>query len=96
MEGATIRMKAVLMHGERGGEGTYRFDLPAEVAAETPVRIMRAFMEHAETRAALGHIDYEINAALKNREHDITTVIGEFVFAPDNRQPFACFISPEG
>jgi hypothetical protein len=89
-------MKAVLMHGARGGEGTYRFDLPRDLVHASPVRIMRAFMEHAETRAALGHIDYEINAALKNREHDITTVIGEFVFGPDNRQPFCCFIAPDG
>ena len=90
------RMKAVPIHGERRGEGTYRFDLPGDMVHAGPVRIMRAFMEHAETRAALGHIDYEINAAMKNREHDVTTFIGEFHFEADGRQPFACFIAPDG
>jgi len=90
-----MRMKAVLMHGDRGGEGIYRFEVPDEVAAASPVRIMRAFMEHAEERAEIGHVDYEINAAMKNREQNVTTVIGEFVFDAGNRQPFAVFIAPE-
>jgi len=87
-------MTAVLMHGERGGEGTYTFDIPDAAAAGTPMRIMRAFMEYAEAHTDIGHIEYEVNAAMKNREHNITTVIGEFLFEGDGRQPFACFIAP--
>lgn len=90
------KMNAVLMHGARGGEGRYSFEVSEATAEGSPVRIMRAFMEHVDATADLGHVDYEINAAMKNRALNITTVIGDMILPGDNRQPFACFIGPEG
>ncbi|MEL6205378.1 MAG: hypothetical protein AAFR47_08720 [Pseudomonadota bacterium] len=86
-------LTATLMHGKRDAEGTYSFDVSDTTAADTPVRIMRAFMEHIQATANVGHIDYEINAAMKNRDKQITTVIGEMVFEAGNREPFTCFIA---
>lgn len=89
------RMTAVLMHGERGGEGRYGFEVSEAVAAGPAAGIMHAFMAHLDATADLGHIDYEINAAMKNRDLQITTVIGEMILPGGNRQPFACFIAPD-
>jgi hypothetical protein len=84
---------AVLMHGKRGGEGRYEFAGRDDLLDDTPVRIMRAFMESVEARNGIGHMDYEINAALKNKDHGVVTVIGDIIFDHANRQPFMCMIS---
>ena len=86
------RYLGVLMHGNRGGEGRYEFDGPEDLLMKSPVRVMRAFMESIEAKSAIGFVDYEINAAMKNDRHEITTVIGELVFETDN-QPFMCMVS---
>ncbi|MDJ1006690.1 MAG: hypothetical protein QNJ13_02605 [Paracoccaceae bacterium] len=83
---------AVLMHGKRGAEGHYDFEAPELLAQASPVRIMRAFMEHIEEHAHVGHIDYEINAAMKNKEAHVVTVLGELHFENDSNQPFVCMI----
>lgn len=83
---------AVLMHGNREGEGRYSFEAPELLSQASPVRIMRAFMEHVEHHAHIGHIDYEINAAMKNREAGVVTVLGELTFENASRQPFVCMI----
>lgn len=84
---------AVLMHGSRGGEGRYEFEGSDDLLDQTPVRVMRAFMESVEAKAEVGHIDYEINAALKNQPHKVVTVVGDLVFNGDDRQPFMCMLS---
>lgn len=83
---------AVLMHGNRDGEGHYDFEAPEMLAQASPVRIMRAFMEHLEAKAHVGHIDYEINAAMKNKEVGVVTVMGQLIFDNDSVQPFICMI----
>jgi hypothetical protein len=93
VEDDMTRLSAVLMHGARGGEGRYAFDVPDAVANGRSIGIAEAFMAHLDAHAGLGHIDYEINAAFTNRDLWITTVIGEMVLPHHGRQPFACFIS---
>ena len=88
-----MKYKVTLMHGNRDGEGRYSFEAAEGLMRQTPVRIMRAFMESVEAKNGIGHVDYEINAALKNDEHDVATIIGDLVFDEDNRQPFMCMIS---
>lgn len=83
---------ATLMHGNRDGEGHYTFEGPELLAQASPVRIMRAFMEHLDATARLGHIDYEINAAMKNKEVGVVTVMGELQFENHSAQPFVCMI----
>lgn len=84
---------AILMHGTRGGEGRYEFEGSEDLLSQTPVRIMRVFMDSVEAKNGIGHIEYEINAALKNKDHDIATVIGEIQFEDGDQQPFMCMLS---
>lgn len=84
---------AILMHGKRSSEGRYEFDASENLLKNTPVRVMRAFMDSIESQAGIGHIDYQINAALKNQKEEIVTVIGELMFESGDQQPFMCMIS---
>lgn len=89
-----LTYEAVIMHGSRGGEGRYVFSGPEDLFSQTPVRIMRTLMQHIEEHADIGHVDYEINAALKNDRAQVVTVLGEFHFENDGAQPFTAFINP--
>ena len=84
---------AILVHGKRGGEGRYEFTGPDDLLGETPYNVMRAFMDSAEATHSIGHIDYEINAAIKNKHFKIVTVIGEISFEGGDHQPFMCMLS---
>ncbi len=84
---------ATLIHGKRGGEGCYEFEGPDNLLRKKPVRIMQAFMEGVEAKTGIGYIDYEINAALKNKKHEIVTVIGAIEFEAGDEQPFMCMLS---
>jgi hypothetical protein len=84
--------EAVLMHGNRGGEGTYRFDGDDDLMTRTPVRVMRVFMEWVEANAGVGAIDYELNAALKDEKSGTVTALGKLIF-DDSEQPFVCMIT---
>jgi len=87
------RYRAILMHGAHEGEGDYRFEATDDLMDRTPVRVMRAFMESVEKTSGLGHIDYEINAAKRNREHRVVTILGDLIFAENDVKPFMCMIS---
>lgn len=82
------------MHGERGGEGTYLFDANEDLMARSPVQVIRAFMDYLEKSRGgqIGHIDFEINGALKNAELGIVTGMGQLVLE-DGSQPFVVFIN---
>jgi hypothetical protein len=73
--------RARMLDGETGSDGTYDFEWQEGLMNETPVRVVRAFFERVD-RAAFPtrHVDYEINAALKNRERGIVTCMGSLHF----------------
>ena len=84
----------ILIDGRTGGEGRYRFEAPDDLMTRTPVRAMRAFMESVEAREVLhGHLDYEINAAMKNPRHDVITTLGVLHLANGDEAPFIAMIS---
>jgi len=83
----------ILMHGDRGGEGRYTFEADADLLAHSPATVMRTAMAALDARAGIGHIDYELNAALKNSEKGVVTALGNLVFHGDDVQPFGAFIS---
>lgn len=85
--------EAVLMHGVRGTEGRYRFEGPDDLLDKTPVRVMRHFMEWVDANAGIGHVDYELNAAMKNDEVGVVTALGTMMFSPQSVQPFVCMIA---
>ena len=86
--------QATLMHGERGGDGTYRFEGPDDLFTRSAMTILRAFMAHLEETAGLGHIDYHFNAAMKNKDKQVVTALGSLLFHGDDEQPFVCMIGP--
>lgn len=88
------RMQATLIHGRHAGQDTYEFDIDENMLEETPIRIMRKFMEYMDEAAHLGHLDYEINAAMKD-DDNVISAIGAILFSATNRQPFTCLISPK-
>lgn len=87
------KYSAVVMHGKRGGEGNYTFEGPENLLESSPVKVMRAFMESVEAKDGMGFMDYEINAALKNKALGVVTVIGEMKFEKHGDQPFMCMIT---
>jgi hypothetical protein len=84
---------AVLMHGNRDAEGRHRFEADDDLMTHSPATVMRVFMEAMDETAGVGHIDYELNAAMKNRESTIVTTLGSLIFHHDNLQPFICMIA---
>ncbi|MAC79481.1 MAG: hypothetical protein CML66_15625 [Rhodobacteraceae bacterium] len=85
---------ATLTHGRRGGERMFEFEGPEDLMDHSPMTVMRTFMAHLDETADLGHIDYHVNAALKNDKYQVVTVLGELVFGKGDHQPFMCMISP--
>jgi hypothetical protein len=85
--------EAVLMHGVRGGEGTYTFEGPDDLMNKSPARVMRHFMAWVDANAGIGHVDYELNAVMKNDDASIVTSLGRMIFDGDNAQPFVCMIA---
>ena len=88
------RYLTILIDGRTGGEGRYTFHADDDLMARTPVRAMRAFRESVEAKELLhGHQDYEINAAMKNKEHDVVTVLGTMHLENGDHAPFMAMIS---
>lgn len=84
----------IVMHGETGGEGRYQFDGPEDLLSETPVRVFRKFMEMIDHEVfPAQHVDHEINAALKNSQRGVITVLGQMIFRGDPPAPFMAMIS---
>lgn len=88
------QLTAIMMHGERGGEGRYNFEIDEPFAEAPADRVVRAFMEWLCAKHPGEIAGYEVNAAMRSKRADVVTVIGELDFGGDNHQPFMCMISP--
>ena len=89
------KLSAVLMHGARGGEGRYSFDVTPEVADGPAMGVAQAFLAHLDAEAGVGSITYDINAAMKHETTGISTILGTLHMGPEHGdQPFAAFIAP--
>lgn len=84
---------ATLMHGSRDSEATRIFDGPDDLMGRSPASVMRAFMEWIDANAGIGHVDYELNAAMKSKDGKTVTALGVLNFGPHDEQPFICMIS---
>lgn len=87
------KYQATLMHGERGGEGSYTFEAKDGLIQKSPMKTLKAFIAHLEATAGLGHIDWIASAALRNKEKGVVTAMGSFIFHGDDEQPFICMIT---
>ena len=86
--------RARLIDSTSDAESVHDFDAPDDLMEETPVRVVRSFFEHID-RAALpaGHVDWELNAAFKNRERRVVTCMGSFHFEGQPAAPFLLMVS---
>lgn len=85
--------KATLIHGERGGEGTYSFEAPGGLILKSGLSTVRAFMEHVKTLPGMGHSDWHLHSVNRNGSKTVVTAMGTFEFEGSDEQPFVCFIS---
>ena len=88
------RFTANMMDAETGSGNHYEFDGPDDLLDRTPVRVIRHFMEIVD-RDLLPrkHIDYELNAAMKNRAIGIVTAMGSMILEKGGEIPFLVMIS---
>ncbi|MCR9221796.1 MAG: hypothetical protein NXI21_16350 [Alphaproteobacteria bacterium] len=87
---------ARMMDAVTGGEGRYDFEGPDELLARTPVRVVRAFMEHVDRDLfPRVHIDYELNAAYNDRTRRVVTAMGTLIHDDDPPTPFLVMIGPK-
>ena len=85
-----------MMDANTGGEGRYSFQGPEDLFARTPVKIIKAFMDHVDkTLLPHEHVEYEINAAFKNNEHKTVTAMGHLILEHPPAIPFMMMISPD-
>lgn len=87
--------RAWMTDEESGNEGVYDFEGPDDLFDNTPVRVVRAFMEHVDRDLFPAHrIDYEINAAIKHGPNPVVTAMGSWLGERDRPgMPFTLFIS---
>ena len=85
---------ANMMDAETGSDNRYEFDGPEDLLDRTPVRVVRHFMEIVD-RDLLPkeHIDYELNAAMKNRSIGVVTAMGSMMLERGGETPFMVMIS---
>ena len=76
--------RARLVDAETPAEMAYEFEAQDDLMNQTPVRVVRTFFEHVDrSMFPTKHVDYEINAAFKNRERRIVTCMGSPHFEGD-------------
>lgn len=85
---------AWMVDAETGSEGTYDFEARDDLFDDTPIRIVRVFMEHVDKDIfPAEHVDYEVNAALKHAPHQVVTAMGSLILEKGPSIPFTLFIS---
>lgn len=87
------KYRMTLMHGRRGSEGIHDFEEESDLLSHSPMTVLRRTLEAVEKSEGIGHIDYEVNAAMKNEENGIVTALGRLIFHGDDRQPFVAYIA---
>jgi hypothetical protein len=86
--------RAWVTDAQTGNEGVYDFEARDDLLDDTPVRVVRAFMEHVDRDLfPAEHVDYEINAALKHGSHRVVTAMGSFILERGPGIPFTLFIA---
>lgn len=88
------KMTATLMHGDRGGEGRYVFDMDAPFDSVPPAQIMESFLDWLRRTHPVEMVDCQVAAAHRSPRADVVTVIGEMDFGDGNQQPFMCMFAP--
>jgi hypothetical protein len=67
---------ARILDAETGSEAAYQFEGPADLMRRTSDEVVGIFFDEVEHEALRGHADWELNAALSNRDRHVVTAIG--------------------
>ena len=88
--------RARMMDAATGGEGVYDFDALDDLFGKSPIKIINAFIDHVDRKLfPHQHIDVELNAAMKNDEHQVVTGMGKLVLEHQPPLPFLVMIAPK-
>jgi hypothetical protein len=95
-DGSMTTYLACMMDAETGAEGAYYFEDGDDLIRQTPVRVIRKFMEHVG-KDLLPHkyVDYELNAAFRNDTAHVVTTLGSLMLSHGPAIPFAIMIAPK-
>ncbi len=87
---------ARMMDSGTGAEGSYRFEHRDDLMGRPADDIVAAFFEHAEREVfSRGHVEYELNGVVKNKDQNTVVAIGSLRMQGDaDYQPFTIFIAP--
>ena len=61
------------------GEGSYTFESDDKLMKRTADEIVNVFFDYVEADILKGNVDWELNGAVKNKEHGVVTAIGALV-----------------
>lgn len=87
---------ARMLDSVTGAEGSYRFENREDLMRRPADDIVAAFFEHAEREVfTRGHVEYELNGVVKNKEQKTVVAIGSLrMLGDEDFQPFTIFIAP--
>ena len=91
------RYQVRMLDSVSGAEGAYEFEHRDDLMDRPADEIVAAFFEHADREVfARGHVDYELNGVIKNKDLKTVVAIGSLhrrEQTGSHSQPFTIFIS---
>ena len=86
--------RAVMIHPKTGGEGRYDFETSEGLMDKSPAKVLHRFLEIVDEKfLPAEHIDYEINAAIKNESGTVVSGMGVIILESGARLPFVALIN---
>ncbi len=85
--------QARMLNTTQGSEdGTYPFEAPEELFEAPADQIVRTFFDHVDREIFHHHVDYEMNAAFKNKDRNAVTAMGSLIMSDQSHLPFLLLI----
>lgn len=85
---------ARMMSAESGSEGIYTFEADGNLMKLTADEIVGVFFSYVEEKVLKQNVDWELNSAIKNKQHGVVTAMGALVTDDDQPgMPFLVMIS---
>ena len=86
--------RARMMDAETGGEGIHEFEAADDLLDHSPMTVVRTFFQ-AERAHDMAHLikDYELNAAMKNKDRKVVTALGSLILTSGMELPFLLMIA---
>lgn len=81
---------ARMMSADSNGEGQYTFEADEKLMKKPADEIVTEFFNYVEGEILKGHVDWELNGAVKNRELGVVTAIG--ALEPEEGKPSLPFL----